>query len=220
MGHASRLIASAAIAAALLPPSRAADDVASLKAEIAALKADYAERVTSLETRIGQLESAQAATVAAAPAEPPPPLTPSAPSRNSTAFNPSISVILAGNYADLSQDPGTWHLAGLHAWRCRDRSRRSQLQSRRVRADVRSERRSVLHRTADRGAHGRQRNRRRGGVLPHDVAARGLLDQGRAVLLRLRLPQRDPRARVGLRRPAARRTRPSSAGSTPRTACR
>lgn len=112
MGYASRLIASAAITAALIPvPSRAADDVAALKAEIAALKADYAERVNSLESRITQLESAQAATAAAAPAEPPPPA-PSVPSRNSTAFNPSISVILAGNYADLAQDPGTWHVQG------------------------------------------------------------------------------------------------------------
>jgi hypothetical protein len=104
----------AAIAVALLPAtSRAADDVASLKAEIAALKADYAERVSSLEARISQLETASTATVAATPpAEPEPPPAPSAPSRNPTAFNPSISVILAGNYADLSQDPSTWHLAG------------------------------------------------------------------------------------------------------------
>jgi hypothetical protein len=113
MGYASRLIASTAVAAALIPvPSRAADDVATLKAEIAALKTDYADRVSSLEARITQLESAQAATVGAAPPEPPPPPVPSAPSRNSTAFNPSISVILAGNYADLSQDPSTWHLQG------------------------------------------------------------------------------------------------------------
>lgn len=29
-----------------------------------------------------------------------------------TAFNPAISLILAGNYADLSQDPATFHIAG------------------------------------------------------------------------------------------------------------
>jgi hypothetical protein len=117
MGLASRLLASAVIAAAWLPVhAQAADDVAALRAEVEALKTEYAQRVTALEARIGQLESASAATVAAAPApapeaEPPPP-PPSAPSRNPTAFNPSISVILAGNYADLSQDPSTWHLAG------------------------------------------------------------------------------------------------------------
>jgi hypothetical protein len=114
MGHASRIIASVAVAAALLPATgQAADDLAALRAEIEALKSEYAERVGSLEARITQLESVSAATVAAAPAvpEPPPPPT-SAPARNSSAFNPAISVILAGNYADLSQDPRTWHIAG------------------------------------------------------------------------------------------------------------
>jgi len=114
MGYASRCILSAALAVALFPAtSRAADDVAALKAEIAALKADYTGRVTALEARISQLEATTAAatTVAAEPPPPPPP-TASPPSRNSTAFNPSISVILAGNYADLSQDPATYHIAG------------------------------------------------------------------------------------------------------------
>ena len=114
MGHASRLIASAVIAAAWLPANvQAADDVAALRAEIAALKADYAQRVGALEARIDQLEAASSATVAAAPAEPEPPPPPAAaPARGSSAFNPSISVILAGNYADLSQDPADYHFAG------------------------------------------------------------------------------------------------------------
>ena len=111
MGHASRVIASVAIAAALLPATvQAADDVAALRAEIAALKADYAERVGALEVRIDQLESASSAAAAVAAEPPPPP--PSAPARNSSAFNPAISVILAGNYADLSQDPADYHFAG------------------------------------------------------------------------------------------------------------
>ncbi len=114
MGHASRLIASAVIAAAWLPANvQAADDVAALRAEIAALKADYAQRVGALEARIDQLEAASSATVAAAPAEPEPPPPPAAaPAKGSSAFNPSISVILAGNYADLSQDPADYHFAG------------------------------------------------------------------------------------------------------------
>ncbi len=100
--------------------------------------------------------------------------------------------------------PGRLQLRRLHAERRRDRTGRSQLQPRRVRGDVRGQRRSVLHRRADHGAVGRRRNRRRGGVRSHHVAARGILGEGRALLLRLRLPQRNPRARVGLRRPAAR----------------
>ena len=62
MGHASRFIASVAVATVLLPAAAyAADDTAALRAEIAALKAEYAERVTALEARIDQLESASTA---------------------------------------------------------------------------------------------------------------------------------------------------------------
>jgi len=111
MGHFSRIIGPVAVAALIAPVTvRAADDVDALRAEIAALKAEYALRVTALETRIDQLETT-ATVAAAAPVEPPPPA-PSAPARNSSAFNPAISVILAGNYADLSQDPGDYNFAG------------------------------------------------------------------------------------------------------------
>jgi hypothetical protein len=92
--------------------SRAASDadVSALRAEIAALKTEYAERVTALETRINELEAANAA-AAAAPVEPPPP--PAAtPAKSATAFNPAISVILTGNYANLSQDPANYYIAG------------------------------------------------------------------------------------------------------------
>ena len=111
MGHFSRIIGPVAIAALAAPVTvQAADDVDALRAEIAALKAEYAQRVTALEARIDQLETT--ATVAAVvPVEPPPPA-PSAPARTSSAFNPAISVILAGNYADLSQDPADFNFAG------------------------------------------------------------------------------------------------------------
>ena len=113
MGYFSRIIGPVAIAAMVAPATvQAADDVEALRAEIAALKAEYAQRVTALETRIDQLETtATVAATAAAPVEPPPPA-PSAAARKSSAFNPSISVILAGNYADLSQDPGDFNFAG------------------------------------------------------------------------------------------------------------
>ena len=111
MGYLSRFIGPVAIAAMAAPVTvQAADDVEALRAEIAALKAEYAQRVTALEARIDQLETT-ATVAAAAPVEPLPPA-PSAPARNSSAFNPAISVILAGNYADLSQDPGDFNFAG------------------------------------------------------------------------------------------------------------
>jgi len=112
----------------------AADDLAALRAEIEALKTDYAARVQALEARIKQLESAAASAHAtAAPAAPalaaaPVPESPAAPeapafpqpappapagkSGNATAFNPSISTILTGNYASLSKDPATYRIAG------------------------------------------------------------------------------------------------------------
>ena len=132
------LAASCALACFLPFSAHAADDLAALKAELEALKADYGQRVGALEARITQLEAAAVAqspatdatatpdadTVAAAaalaadtsaPPAPEPSYTPpaSAGARSgAAAFNPAISVILAGNYAHLSQDPGTYRIAG------------------------------------------------------------------------------------------------------------
>jgi hypothetical protein len=113
MGQFSRLFGPVEMAAMVAPVTvQAADDVDALRAEIAALKAEYAQRVTALEARIDQLETT--ATVAiAAPVQPPPTAAPApAPARTSAAFNPSISAILTGNYADLSQDPADFNFAG------------------------------------------------------------------------------------------------------------
>src|SRR3954465_962109 len=52
--------------------SQAADDVAALRAELDALKQDYASRVGALEARINQIESAQGAVAAANPPPPAP----------------------------------------------------------------------------------------------------------------------------------------------------
>ena len=82
----------------ILPPaaSRAADDVGALRAELEALKAEYSNRVTALEARITQLESAAAAASAApaplvAEAAPPPPGSPGR--GGASAFNPAISMV-------------------------------------------------------------------------------------------------------------------------------
>jgi hypothetical protein len=105
-----------ACAAALLPSAgeAASDaDVAALRAEIAALKSEYAERVSALEARINQLESASTVAASAPAPEPVEPTAPApAPARTASAFNPAISVILTGNYADLSQDPSDYYIAG------------------------------------------------------------------------------------------------------------
>jgi len=102
----------ALIALAGIVPSafaEATDDVAALRAELRNLKDDYATRVGALEARIDQLESAPAPMAAPVAQQP----SPAGDSRSAaSAFNPAISLILAGNYADVSQDPGTWRMAG------------------------------------------------------------------------------------------------------------
>lgn len=111
-----------ALAYALLPAiGEAADDVATLRAELQAIKSDYTARVDALQARIEQLESSSSGTTAAAVVSPepiatlaaaPPPV-PAAGSRSSaSAFNPAISLILAGTYANVSQDPESWRIAG------------------------------------------------------------------------------------------------------------
>ena len=100
-----------AVACAVLPANaRADDDAAALRAELEGLKSDYDARVAALEFRIAQLEVASAASGAApAPAE-----VTAAPSAGSSAsaFNPAISLVLGGHYADTSQDPEDWAIAG------------------------------------------------------------------------------------------------------------
>ena len=112
-----------ALACTLLPiTGEAADDVAVLRAELQALKNEYAARVGVLEARIEQLESTSVSTtttvVAAAP-EPsgtqgaPQQPVPVAGSRSAaSAFNPAISVIFGGNYTNVSRDPESWGIAG------------------------------------------------------------------------------------------------------------
>src|SRR5688500_9453638 len=93
------------LACVMLPTAgNAAEDIATLRAELQALSAEYTERVAALETRITQLEAAATTPAATAPqaaqsspsdaAVPAPIGTPamSGGGRN-TAFNPAMSLI-------------------------------------------------------------------------------------------------------------------------------
>ena len=104
--------ASMTLAGALLPAlGRADDDVAALRAELDALKNDYAARLGALEARIAELDIAASETgPGVADTAAPPPAVGS--SSNASAFNPAISLILAGNYTDLSKNPESWQIAG------------------------------------------------------------------------------------------------------------
>lgn len=118
-----------ACVAVLLPSvaSAATDaEVESLRREVDALKAEYTQRIAALEAQVQQLQAsantpaaepqatADSALAAAAavplPIEAPP--VPSATVSNPTAFNPAISLILSGNYANLSQDPANYAIQG------------------------------------------------------------------------------------------------------------
>jgi hypothetical protein len=109
------LLAIVALWAATHPAAvSAADDTAALRAELESLKSEYDSRVAALEARIAQLESAM--TAAAAPpsamAEAVPEVAPPARPSTATAFNPAMSAILGGSYANLSQDPADYRIAG------------------------------------------------------------------------------------------------------------
>jgi hypothetical protein len=105
--------ASMTLACGLLPAISRADDVATLRAELEALKSEYAARVGALEAKIEQLDAAAAA-VAPDPYAAQSAATQSAGGGQSaaSAFNPAISLILSGNYTNLSEDPESWQIAG------------------------------------------------------------------------------------------------------------
>lgn len=108
MTHATRIAAATILACGLCPAATHADDLAALQTELAGLKSEYAARIAALEARIASLESVAATATTATPA----PAPPSRATGTGTAFNPAMSVILAGTYADLSQDPATYRIAG------------------------------------------------------------------------------------------------------------
>ena len=115
MTSSKALAALLALAGTISPTlGQAADDVASLRAELQALKSEYTTRVDALEARIAQLESAP---VGALAEQAPPPQPMAMPGQGGagapgTAFNPAISLILAGSYTDTSRDPQSWRIGG------------------------------------------------------------------------------------------------------------
>jgi hypothetical protein len=101
-----------AVAFALAAPFAQADDLTALREEVAQLKKSYEERIAALEARIAQAE----AKPAAEPTKVSRGVTGGNP-RGSTAageaaFNPAISLVLAGTYTRLSQDPNAYAIDG------------------------------------------------------------------------------------------------------------
>jgi hypothetical protein len=107
----SRLIAAAvAIAFASAAPAQDAD-LAKMREEMKKLKEDYEQRMRALEKRLNEADAKagkaeQSATKAEAAAA-------GATGRGGeSAFNPAISLILQGTYANLSQNPDTYQITG------------------------------------------------------------------------------------------------------------
>ena len=108
-------VLSAALAAALFNPlaSNAADDqeLAAIRAQIRDMKQSYEARLQALEQRLQDAQAATAQAQNAALAAAPAPAVAAAPATGN-AFNPNISLILGGTYANLSQDPQQYRLQG------------------------------------------------------------------------------------------------------------
>ena len=100
-------------------------DLAEIRDQIRQLKESYEARIQALEQRVKEAEAKAAAGTAAtsaaasaagasAPAWPPTVAASAGASTSSgiAAFNPAISAVLQGVYANLSQDPNQYAIAG------------------------------------------------------------------------------------------------------------
>ena len=86
-----------------------------VKRQLAELREAYEARLQALEKRIFELQQAQSVAPIAAPANAAPvaavPAATTA-TASATAFNPALSLILAGSYANLSRNPANYRLQG------------------------------------------------------------------------------------------------------------
>jgi hypothetical protein len=109
-----------AVALALTDPALAQDpELAKIREEIRQMKQQYEQRIQELEKRLADTEAkagkaAAAASKAEQSAASAETATASAASARSgeNAFNPAVSLILQGTYANTSQDPNTYHITG------------------------------------------------------------------------------------------------------------
>lgn len=88
-----------------LSPAATDPNLQALREEIAQMKQAYEQRINTLEKRLAQAEASVAGASRAAPAAAPSPLASASPATSSSAFNPSMSLILSGMYANLKENP-------------------------------------------------------------------------------------------------------------------
>jgi hypothetical protein len=110
MNHPSLIVLAASGVLASFPAAAVGDDLKALREEIAQMKQVYEQRIAALETRLAQTETkassaetvARQASVAAE----------RKPAASDAAFNPGISLVLAGTYTRLSQSPENYAIGG------------------------------------------------------------------------------------------------------------
>lgn len=115
-----RTTLAASIALALSAPCGAlaadAAELAQIREQIQQMKESYEARIQALEKRLQQAEAVagQAQTKAEKAEEKAvqSAAAPQAPAASASAFNPEVSLILSGNYANLSQDPANYRITG------------------------------------------------------------------------------------------------------------
>ena len=91
-------------------------DLAEIREQIRQLKESYESRIDALERRLKEAEAKSAGVPAAVAGAAPEPSVAAAPAAAAasglSAFNPAISAVLQGVYANLSQDPNRYAIAG------------------------------------------------------------------------------------------------------------
>ncbi|HSV20799.1 MAG TPA: hypothetical protein VLR71_20470 [Casimicrobiaceae bacterium] len=115
------LLASAVLVTATLAASSPAwcatdADLAEIRVQIQQLKDAYEARINALEARLRDAEANAARAAPPTAGAPPQPAALPAPSTSGgggiAAFNPAVSLVLQGTYANLSQDPKAYALSG------------------------------------------------------------------------------------------------------------
>ena len=107
-----------ALALLLSSPLYAASDaeVAEIREQLRQLRESYEARLQALEQRLKDAEASKTREAAAAPVPAPVPVATaspgSSPASGIAAFNPAISAVLQGRYANLSQDPEKFAISG------------------------------------------------------------------------------------------------------------
>ena len=95
-------------------PASAADvsELQQIKEQITELKASYEARIQALEQRLLTMQQSLAAAPAVSAAHSSEPPVPAPAQASASGFNPALSLILNGSYANLSQDPAHYRLQG------------------------------------------------------------------------------------------------------------